>query len=161
MRFDDIPSTPLAISAIKGNLAMCKLFLSKGANPNGAPNGAVPLIGAIQESRESVVHLLLAEKVEVNKAQVGTTATMAAAKKSNVIVLKHLLDRRALTDTVDHEGRTALSYAVEYGCVECVRMLRQKNANPELKDRFGKNAAAYVGESVNKNKILQLLKNRE
>jgi ankyrin repeat protein len=71
----------------------------------------------------------------------GWTAVHYTAQMGSAEALKTLL--RHADDTVDmtnHEGRTGLHVALEFGFVEVVRVLLEANASPQIKDIEGETA---------------------
>lgn len=55
-----------------------------------------------------------------------------------------LLQRGANVNCRDDQGRTALSYACERGCLEAVKILVRNNADPEVVDSWGNTALMYA-----------------
>jgi ankyrin repeat protein len=73
-------------------------------------------------------------------------------------VLEVLIDRRAVTDEVDEEGRSALHYAAQEGQVNAVRLLLDKKYEYDKRDRRGSTPlhhAAVRGQTI---VILELLR---
>lgn len=54
-----------------------------------------------------------------------------------------LLQRGANVNCQDGNGRTALSYACEKGCLDAVKILVRNNADPEIVDTWGNTALMY------------------
>uniref|UniRef100_A0A668A7T3 Uncharacterized protein n=1 Tax=Myripristis murdjan TaxID=586833 RepID=A0A668A7T3_9TELE len=55
-----------------------------------------------------------------------------------------LLQRGARVNCQDGDGRTALSYACEKGCLDTVKILVRNNADPEIVDSWGNTALMYA-----------------
>ncbi|XP_060908411.1 ankyrin repeat domain-containing protein 50-like [Labrus mixtus] len=55
-----------------------------------------------------------------------------------------LLQRGANVNSQDGDGRTALSYACERGCLDAVKILVRNNADPEIVDAWGNTALMYA-----------------
>jgi ankyrin len=145
-------STPLAIAVRRGDLAVVKLMLEMGADPN-APDaeGRTLLQRATDDGHWALAHLLLEYKASVNevlcsavgKQQVGlvrwlleNTPRLAlqspvdegpplllAAESGNLEIARLLLGAGTPVDAPTSKGRTPLHGAVESGNVEMVRLL--------------------------------------
>ncbi|XP_074540737.1 uncharacterized protein LOC141801559 [Halichoeres trimaculatus] len=55
-----------------------------------------------------------------------------------------LLQRGASVNRQDADGRTALSYACERGCLDAVKILVRNSADPEIGDTWGNTALMYA-----------------
>ncbi|KAM6992071.1 uncharacterized protein LKV04_008149 [Tautogolabrus adspersus] len=58
-----------------------------------------------------------------------------------------LLQRGANVNSQDGDGRTAISYACERGCLDAVKILVRNNADPEIVDAWGNTALMYAAVS--------------
>jgi ankyrin repeat protein len=110
----------LSAAAVAGNLAVLRLLLAKGANPNGLDhNGEGVLMGVVGRDSLDTVKALIeagADVKAVNKNQ--ETVLMHAARTdyrsetiARVTLLKLLIDHGSEVSARDKEGRTALHYA--------------------------------------------------
>jgi ankyrin repeat protein len=62
----------------------------------------------------------------------------AAVIQNNETMIQVLLQLGAHPDVIDFAGRTALMYAVEYGHIAALDLLRDAKANPIIQDLEGK-----------------------
>ena len=118
--------TPFLFAARAGDVAVMKLLLSHGADPN-IPTyaGTTPLMAAAgvnwvfdQTYDEGPKALLEAVQLcadlgqDVNAVNsMGVTALMGAANRGSDDIIKFLVSRGARLDLKDKEGRTALTWA--------------------------------------------------
>jgi len=107
-------STPLII-AIKTNSPNVKRFIDKGMHLETRNiQGDTPLICAIDENNEEIIHLLLAKGVNINaRDYTGATPLIRAIQKNNKKIIHLLLDKGANVNAVDYEGRTPLMHAID------------------------------------------------
>jgi uncharacterized protein len=84
--------TALASTAVKGDVALSKLLLQNGANPNIAdPNGVTPLIYAVQFEFKDLVALLLQYKADkLHKDNDGKTPYDHAVTGNNQEIINML-----------------------------------------------------------------------
>ena len=123
-------TTALSDAARNGCTAEARLLLQHGADPNLADNyGNSPLIRAAMAS--------------------GDAGRGVAAL---------LLDAEAEIDHQNKNGSTALIFACQCTNVEVAKLLLERGANKELKNKFGKDAMAKAADrTVRKEELLALL----
>jgi uncharacterized protein len=86
------------------------------------------------------------------------TAVHIASAQSNPIYLKTILELGGIVDVKDNEGRTPLYYASELFLTENVKLLLEKNANPNIVNKHGNNPLwAAIYSSRGKEHIIKQL----
>jgi ankyrin repeat protein len=118
--------TPFLRAALAGDIAVMRLLLENGADPNLAtPAGTTPLMAAAgvnwvvaqtyTESPQSLleaIQLCLDHGADVNAVNsMGLTALLGAANRGANDIIRLLHDNGARLDVVDKEGRSALRWA--------------------------------------------------
>lgn len=109
------PITPLIGAAREGDAGEIGRLLRAGADPNlrGGVNDWTPLMHAIHKNRLGSVKALIAGGAGVNAASsIGETPLMMAAGYGNTPAVELLLASGADPRRKDHDGKTALDYAV-------------------------------------------------
>lgn len=145
-------------AAVAGDAAAVKSLLDRGVSPNTSdPDGRTPLIEAAYYGHTEIAKLLLDHGADVFAKKVhGETAyematghqdiaqmikreidLLDAATKSDVKLVKELLDQGAYANVRDPEGRTPLTEAVWNNKVELVTLLLAHGANPNAKKNDG------------------------
>ncbi|KAJ2896027.1 hypothetical protein MKZ38_005912 [Zalerion maritima] len=138
-------NTSLFWAASRGHLQVVELILSRGCRHDvNLPNSTnlTPLMGASQHGRHEIVKLLLCKTVTllftvlppsfVNQVTSnGKTALIFASISRHYSTVEALLERDALPNLQDGEGKTALYHAAEKGYSEVASLLLSRKANPE------------------------------
>ena len=121
-----VGQTPLQRAALAGDVAVMRLLIEKGADPNlKSRAGVTPLMAAAglgwvlnqtyTESDESLleaVKLCVEKGVDVNAAtSTGVTAVHAAANRGLNSIIEFLAQHGAKLDAKDSQGKTPVNYA--------------------------------------------------
>lgn len=102
--------SPLMLAALHGNLALCRLLISKGADVNKP--GWAPLHYAATNGHVDVMRLLLDENAYIDaQSPNGTTPLMMAAHYGSAAAVKLLLESGADPLLKNDLGLTALDFA--------------------------------------------------
>jgi ankyrin repeat protein len=158
--------TPLMVAVEHDRVAVLKLLLEKGADPNKARNdkGETALMHAAYQNIETV-KLLLAAGADVNaKGKAGGTALMWAAERDRTVIARMLLDAGADIESKSQRGRTALIVAAITGSVDTARLLIQRGARIDVLDEDNRSAAAHASEGLKgeaRARMLSLLGQKE
>ncbi|MGA8594688.1 MAG: ankyrin repeat domain-containing protein [Bryobacteraceae bacterium] len=123
-------ATALAWATVRCNVAIAKLLLKSGANPNLTnEQGIGPLYLAITNGSTAIVELLLRSGANPNIAREdGETPLMTATRLGQVDVMKMLLDRGAFVNAREKNfGQTALMWAA--GHPAATRLLVDRGAD--------------------------------
>ncbi|KAK2595603.1 hypothetical protein QQS21_006650 [Conoideocrella luteorostrata] len=132
--------TPLSRSAEKGDEAVTKLLLDKGANSEAKDPvfERTPLLWAVVKGHEAITKLLLGKgaNLEEKDGILQLTPLAWAAEKGHEAVTKLLLDKGANFEAKDRIfERTPLSWAAGMGHEAVTKLLLDKGADFEAKDR--------------------------
>ena len=118
--------TPFLRAALSGDIAVMRLLLEHGADPNMATSaGTTPLMAAsgvnwvvaqtYTESPQALleaIQLCLEHGADVNAVNsMGLTALLGAANRGSNDIIRLLAANGARLDVVDKEGRSALRWA--------------------------------------------------
>lgn len=119
--------TPLGMATHFGNENIVHFLLKNGADPNlASENGyrVYPLYVAIDSNFEGIAKILIEAGAEVNIIQASQmTPLHAAAKNGNIEMLILLLEKGALVDIKNDQGKTASDLAFEKGHGEIAQIL--------------------------------------
>ncbi|KID83508.1 ankyrin repeat protein [Metarhizium guizhouense ARSEF 977] len=139
--------TALHLAARKNNLRLVRILLaSGGVDVNAASvTRSTPLFEAIQVGNVQMVEVLLAygASEEIDELNGGFVFTKAL-KSRGTSLMKALLELRIRPDVADAKGRTALSWAAEYGHAMQVEMLLESGAGVDTQDAQGKTPLMYA-----------------
>jgi len=111
-----------------------RLLIEKGgADVNATDDrGRTALMMSAQRGLVDISRLLIEKGAEVNAAdEEGRTAMMLAVERSsgmNIDTVRLLIEKGADVNAADEEGQTALTLAAEYGQVDIVHLLEQREA---------------------------------
>lgn len=130
------PAEDLISAAERGDAAVVKVLLAKGADVNAKDDGGrTALMTASDNGHLDVVKALLAKGADVNAtASNGWTALMAASYNGHVDVVKTLLAKGTDVNAKDNDGATALDVATAAGHAEVGALLRQADAKAAQSD---------------------------
>lgn len=130
-------------------LAIVKLLLSRGADPNKHS----PLIRAAVLHQDEIVALLLAYGANANaRDESGRTALFSA--DVNPKMYKALLRYHADVNAKDKDGRSVLMHAADGGVCRYVKFLLENGAEVNARDNYHRNALAY---GMNEPSIVRIL----
>src|SRR5262245_42124717 len=92
--------------------------------------------------------LALAVSVAAFAATSKEEALWEAARQGDVAAVRKLLDEGVPVDAKSRYGATALSFASHKGQLEVVKLLLERGADPDVKDRFyGSTPLSWAAES--------------
>lgn len=126
------------MASVGDNLELVKFLIAHGADPNANLRGGrhTPLECAVLSSISTMKAL-----VDAGAKIQGHSALQMAACYGKTDTISYLLDCGATIDEVPHGVyRCALSEAAKNGNVTAVRLLVEKGADLDVKDRNGKSA---------------------
>ncbi len=141
--------TPLHVAVRKGNLAVARLLIARGAGVNGRDDrGVTPLLQALDapSHRAEIMALLLTAKADTGIGNPdGDTPLHFAARSGDTGSMKLLLSRGAKPGSRDRFGYTPLHAAARSGCLDCARLLLAKGrAVVNLHPKGGYTALYYA-----------------
>jgi ankyrin repeat protein len=140
----------LVDAALNGNLACVRKLLSSGAPPNGdvvilgsKTKDHTPLVAAAQAGSAPVMKALLEAGANPNLRalagpkpdDIGLPPLVAAVSSSLGGAAQDLISRGADVNAADGTGMTSLHWAAVEGNLELVRLLVEKGAKVDVRDR--------------------------
>ena len=135
--------SPLAEAAECGHLAIGRILLDNGADPNlsGHEDGMTALLLVAQAGNNEFATMLLQKSdppadIEA-KDSIGSTSLMLAAQQGHATTIELLLRHNANPNAVDNDGTSALFFAAQEGFSKIVFALLDKGANPNVRDSHG------------------------
>jgi ankyrin repeat protein len=126
--------TILSLAALRGDEAMLKHLLARGADPNAATDGST-MDNAASSENIKVVEILLQAGAKVNNDSKTSSALGSAAIRGQVEIMRLLLANGADPNYRDYENHTALMSAVMSQNVEAVRLLLEAGADMNVKSQ--------------------------
>lgn len=150
----------LRCAADQRALALVRILLKAGANPNAAADsgahgvgftqvGAFPLHLAAKRSNLEVLDALLAARADVDAAdQNGRTGLMVASASGQVSACEWLIRHGAALDAKSHYGCSGLHHAAMLPRLEIVELLLRAGASPLLTDKEGQTPLHLVLKTV-------------
>jgi ankyrin repeat protein len=142
--------SPVVLAATYGKHQVLKLLLDHGADPdieNPQDPGWTALHAACycKPPNHASVELLIAHGANINAIPLCKRTTALHGAVSSAQIVRLLLDKGALIDTQDYEGKTALTRACEEATnLEAVKILIEAGADPMVPDtRLGATALHY------------------
>jgi ankyrin repeat protein len=150
--------TPLFIASSHGHVEVVRLLLDRGANIHHQNNdGETPLHIAIRKGHVETVRLLLDKGANINhQCKYGGTPLCTASRGGHsssprsgirhdpniedqyLGIVRLLLDRGAHVNHQDNIGRSPLSWAVHFNCLEIAQHLLERGANIESQESNGR-----------------------
>ncbi|KAJ6190734.1 hypothetical protein N7519_000755 [Penicillium mononematosum] len=156
--------SPLLIAAIKGNLAIVKILLDYGVDPNVRdPSKCTPLYQASAHSHTAVVATLLAHpKIKVNAYSTGRiTPINAAARNGHAEIVKMLLSSGAHAGFARKGGPTPLHGAILNKQPGLVRLLvNRKDVDPNvpfLDSTSSDRTPLHIAVDTNEEELVEIL----
>ncbi len=134
--------TPLIVAARKpGNLAVVKLLLDNGANPNPNAHPVTeysPLTEAALSGDPAIVELLLSKGADVKatKDVAIANAVDVGCSRCLTLIASHPIDREAAS--------LALADVAQIGDLAAVRMMLDRGADVQFYDPLGRTALMYA-----------------
>ena len=127
-------ATPLITALERGDVAMARLLLERGAAADGrcgCVTGEPPLWAAVVLGELEGVELLLAAGADPNRmAATGNAPLHVAAMRGREDIARRLLAHGADPALEDREGRTAADWAEQKGAAELARTLCEGEPGP-------------------------------
>ena len=152
---NDGRATPLITACANGRRDMLMLLLERGADIEARDrNYHSGLYFAVYYNHEDIVQILLDRGADVNaRAQDGDTILHCAASKGNIEIIQILLDRganinarvgRMAVSAWNYQGETPLQWACASRKEAAVRLLLERGADAEIRDKNGRTAAEWA-----------------
>lgn len=142
---DDVGYTALNWAAMRGQWAVVRELVARGADVNAAGNDScISLHCAANENGAGIIALLLAEGalIEARNAW-GNTPLQIAVQRGELANVLAFIEHGADLQTVSNEGWTPLHYATKCGHEEVRRALLAAGADEEAVDQFGRIPSDY------------------
>lgn len=123
--------TPLNLAAEKNNVLIFKLLRENGADIFQFSNDGMALHYAAIGDSLDIAKLLIEEGIDPNIicSLGGITPLYLAAQNNSPKVAKLLIDNGANIEAKDNQGRTLLSIASRFNCIDTVRLLIEAGAD--------------------------------
>ena len=90
----------------------------------------------------------------IQEAKAQKPGLFAAVKNNNIKELKSLLDKGADVNAYDDDSDHVLINAALYASADCMKLLLEKKANPNLKNMFGQTPLMYCTHDIGRMKLL-------
>ncbi len=171
--------TLLMVAADKGDEAMVRYLIDRGANPSlgtsntdsesgfstaaGTSAPGMPQASGGPAARENAIVAMTHEGSEmegqIGKSDLGVTPLIAAARAGHADVVYALLTAGAKVNAADARGQTPLMAAVDVGDKESVRLLLMRDADIHAVDDTGRSALDIAREK-NRPDLVHLISTR-
>lgn len=156
--------TPLHHAVIHNQTNIAAVLLQAGAKVDvkDAATEATPLHLAALYGREDIANLLITKGANVNATmKFGITPLLVAAQFNQpqiVRLLSELPNNKVAINHADQEGFTALHFAAQNGDVIIARLLIDRGANVNLRDKTNQATPLTIAIENNHLEMVQLLK---
>ena len=141
---------PLAEAAHFSRIAIMKLLLKSGADPEAKDNHGVSYLPTYGFFDSRVTKLLLDSGANANaRDDEGRTALMHAAGYGYEESAEFLIDHHADVNLSDNSGRTALMHAAAGKYVDAIPHILDRHADVYAKDRAGETAIDIARKAKN------------
>jgi ankyrin repeat protein len=141
---DQVPSSPLADAAARGDFAAVRELLDAGRGDPDAPDrdGTPPLHWAVRAGDHATVERLLAARAHVDgSSRLGVTPLAIAIEQADAPLVRALLAAGANAGRLDRAGETPLMAAARVGEPAVAAALLDAGAAVDARDRdFGQSA---------------------
>ncbi|KAI1771105.1 ankyrin repeat-containing domain protein [Hypoxylon cercidicola] len=135
---NDAGQTALMIASQSGKLDLVQWLLTSGADTNVLDrNNKYALYYATRNAHIDVVDALLQKGAKMDLVHASGEEPLLFNAISCPEIMRLLLDSGADANLVSSQGKTALNMASRYGMVEVAKILLEKGADINHKDRYG------------------------
>jgi len=145
---DSTGASALHFAATRGHTEVIRLLLNRGANVHAtdkSKSSALHCAATDFETGVDMAKLLLKQRADVDAESVyGETALYIAARVGNGFMLSVLLDHGAAISGSRNAKWTPLHEATFHGQDTIVKLLLDRGADIDAKDRYGKTAVECV-----------------
>lgn len=150
--------TALFKAASRGEIAVMRELLSRGADPNvprkpqpgnKSPNGDPPIVKAAREEQDLSIRTLIAAKADVNAhGEDGFTALHISAGKNRLKIARELLAAGAEINATNIAGDTPLHRAAARGKLEALRFLLKQKPPADVNARNKRGATPLLAAAA-------------
>ncbi|KAJ4817345.1 hypothetical protein LUZ62_029911 [Rhynchospora pubera] len=155
---DDEGETPLIHASRQGHVDTVKYLLEQGANPSASSNlGATALHHAAGIGNIEIMELLISKGVDVESQSDAGTPLIWAAGHDQPESVKLLLKHNAKANSETDDGITPLLSAVAAGSIQCLQLLIEPGANPNI--NAGGATPLHVAADVGNVEVIRCLLN--
>jgi uncharacterized protein len=151
--------SPLCIT---GDTEIVRMLIDAHIDVNAqhAGSGFTALIVHSCMGRTEIVHLLIAERADVNvHDHDGQTALMKASRSCHKKIVRMLIKAKADVNAQDNMGETALIFSSSNGFTEIVRMLIKAKADVNHQDKLEHTALDMARNATIIQLILEVINN--
>ena len=160
---------PLLEAVIRDDVDLVKLLISSGAKPDVKRwDRQTPLVTACEKGLNDIAKLLIAAGADVNMAGHVSSETVSplhqAASTASAEVVQRLIDKGAVIQAKDRNGRTPLHWAARGGNAAAVEVLVKKGADVNVTSEDGETPLhlvagfAYVDHRVSSDARLAVIR---
>lgn len=124
-----------------------ELFIESGFHPDARDKHGVPVLSiAVRKKHADIVRTLLAHgaSIDIQSEDRGYSPLMDAVQVKDRTIVQILLANGANPNLTSKDGQTALIIAVGADSFDCVELLVQYHADPDITDKLGMSARSYA-----------------